>query len=182
MPTCSLSPHLWPFRPHTYTKMKVEYPPGVAHTLTTFQWEWTPLILPVLGLILTKLTISLISANYSPFLAQLWGNFWKLLLIHILNLHLHFVRGHWYNTRSILLSMFATQVPRVNLCSQELTFNYSNCKVTRFSVARSINKYIGNYVVVNKEERSWRYGFWKLGSQRRSCQLLLIQCSRFGQH
>ena len=27
MPTRSLSPHLRPFGPHTYTKMKVEYPP-----------------------------------------------------------------------------------------------------------------------------------------------------------
>ena len=26
MPTYSLSPHLWSFGPHTYTKMKVEYP------------------------------------------------------------------------------------------------------------------------------------------------------------
>ena len=28
MPTRSLSPYLRPFGPHTYTKMKVEYPPG----------------------------------------------------------------------------------------------------------------------------------------------------------
>ena len=27
MPARSLSPQLQPFRPHTYTKMKVEYPP-----------------------------------------------------------------------------------------------------------------------------------------------------------
>ena len=28
VPTRSLNPHLRPFGPHTYTKMKVEYPPG----------------------------------------------------------------------------------------------------------------------------------------------------------
>ena len=30
VPTHSLSPHFRPFGPHTYTKMKVEYPPGFS--------------------------------------------------------------------------------------------------------------------------------------------------------
>ena len=43
MPTRSLSPHLRPFRPHIYTKMKVEYPPrvsGLLHLLLHSNHSW----------------------------------------------------------------------------------------------------------------------------------------------
>ena len=40
MPTCSLSPQFRPFELHTYTKMKVEYPPGLHHVHLKMRYSW----------------------------------------------------------------------------------------------------------------------------------------------